>query len=317
MPVLFFITYATVGDKKTIWLFITAMCLSMVLMDYYTVQQVLWYRNIESRVKIHGTFVYLGPNEVAAFYNQYTILLMSIFLHMKRGLKKLGLAALILTNLFVVVFLFSRAAYLALAMGMFFLFWMKKKVLLIPLILVAVFWQTALPSKVIERIEMTTGDYNELDSSSENRLIAWQESLDLFEKSPIFGVGYGVYRRAGFILGDTHNVYFKILAEQGLIGIMIFLSLLFCLFMRGISLYRYGDDALSKGLGLGFAMAVIVLSVNNFFGDRWTYMEISAYLWIFAALVTKLHILALENTQTKAAFNNRAKLRNSDGKHIR
>jgi len=297
MPMMFFITFATVKDKKTVWILITTMCLSMVLMNYYTGQQIMWYRHIESRTKIHGTFVYLGPNEIAAFYNQYTILLMAIFFHMKYGLKRLGLMVLILVNIYIITFLFSRAAYVGFAMGLFFLFSVKKRLLLIPLIFAAVSWQMVLPDKVIQRIEMTTGDYNELDKSSELRIVAWKVGLELFEENPLFGVGYGVYRRGDFILGDTHNIYVKILAEQGLIGILLFLSLMYSFFEKGVRLYRNSNDKMSKGLGLGFAIAVIVLCINNVFGDRWTYMEVSSYMWITAALVARL--LIMENQSRK------------------
>ena len=303
MPVLFFITFAGAKDKKMVWRIVKVMCLSMILVDYYVGQQVMWYRNIESRDKIHGTFAYLGPNEVAAFYNQYTIIMMSLFFYMRRGLKKFGLLILILINLYIVIFLFSRAAYIALALGMFFLFLTKKKVLLIPLLLVAMFWQVALPEKVIQRIEMTTSDYNELNKSSESRIEVWRDSLDLFSENPIFGVGSGVFNRSGFVLGDTHNIYFKILAEQGLIGIMLFLSLLLCFFTKGCQLFRDSDDPLSKGLGLGFAIAIIVLGVNNFFGDRWTYMEVGGYMWVVAALVSRLHVMELQSREPKVMIS--------------
>ena len=49
---------------------------------------------------------------------------------------------------------------------------------------------------------------------------------------------------------------------------------------------------MSKALGLGFAIAIIVLLINNMFGDRWTYMEVSCYLWVFAALVQRLNIIS-------------------------
>jgi len=297
MPVLFFITFSAVRDKKTAWMMVAVMCSSMVLMDYYTGQQVMWYRNIESRTKIHATFVYLGPNEAAAFYNTITVVLLGIYFYMKRGLKKIALLALILMNLYIVVFLFSRAAYIGIFLGLFFLLMFKHRILLIPLILMAVSWQAVLPEKVIDRIEMTTGDYHELDKSSETRIMVWQDSLDLFAQSPIFGVGYGVFRKAGFVLGDTHNIYLKILAEQGIIGMLLFLALLFGFFGSGVELYRTSKDGLSKGLGLGFAVAIIVLAVNNVFGDRWSYMEVGGYMWIIAALVSRIIIIEKQSQE--------------------
>ena len=299
LPVLFIITFSTVKDKETaIWILVT-MCATMVLMDYYTAQQVMWYHSIESRVKIHGTFVYLGPNEVAAFYNQYSIIMLAVLFHMKKGWWRFGLAFLILINLYIVVFMFSRAAYAATFIGMFCLFLFKKRFLLIPLILTALCWHLVLPERVIERIEMTTGEYNELDSSSETRIVVWKDSLDLFSENPIFGVGFGVFRYSGFALGDTHNIYLKILAEQGIIGMFIFLGLLMSFFTYGMRLYRNSDDDLIKGLGLGFSISIIVLMVNNIFGNRWTYLEVSAFLWVTAGVVARLYFIEMQSKSPK------------------
>ena len=305
MPVLFFITLNTVTDKKWVWRTVAVMCLTIVLMDVYLVRQLSWYTDIISRTKVRGTFFYLGPNEVAAFYTQYTVLLMGLYFFMKKGIKKLILLGIILINIFCVLFLFSRAAYLALAVGMFFLFAIKNKKLLVPLLLVVVYWQVALPQKVQDRILETTDVYGELDRASELRLIVWQNAIDLFYESPIIGMGYGVFSESGFVVGDAHNIYLRILAEQGLVGLMIFLILLFVLFVQGIKLFLGGDDDPSRGLGLGFFMCIIVLMVNNMFGDRWTYTEVSAYLWVFAALVVRCNIISSQKDAERKTVKKR------------
>jgi O-antigen ligase len=184
--------------------------------------------------------------------------------------------------------LFSRAAYLGLATGMMILFSIRKRVFLVPLLIAAIFWQVALPDKVIQRIEQTTTESGELDASSQDRLVMWQISLDYFAESPLIGIGFGVFPRLGYALGDTHNIYCRILAEQGLVGIILFLVLLLIFFLQGLKLYRIGDDELSRGLGIGFAICIIVLLINNFFGNRWTYLEVSSNLWVFAGLVGRL-----------------------------
>lgn len=296
LPLLYIITLNSIKDRKWVWRTVFVMCFTIAFMDYYTFRQVTMFHNIESRTKIHGTFVYLGPNEVAAFYNQYTIILMSLYFSMKKNWKKVALLGIIVINLYCILFLFSRAAYAAFAVGMFFLFAIKKKVLLIPLMMAVIMWQAFLPQQVQDRIEMTTNAYGELDVSSERRLIVWQDSLDLFYESPIIGVGFGAFRHLGMELGDTHNIYLKVLAEQGIVGMFILLILLFIMFIQGIKLFLGGDDPMSKALGLGFAVAIIVLFINNMFGDRWTYMEVSSYLWVFAALVTRLNIITKENS---------------------
>jgi O-antigen ligase len=103
----------------------------------------------------------------------------------------------------------------------------------------------------------------------------------------------------GLDLGDTHNIYVKILTEQGIIGIIIFLITIFCFIKEGWQLYQKGNDDLSKALGLGFFCCVFVMMVNNFFGDRWSYLEPNAYLWIFAGLVARLNIISKNSEITK------------------
>jgi len=306
LPLLFFITLNNIKKKKDVWITVAVMCFAMILMDLYVSQQISWYQNvILSRIKIHGTFVYLGPNEVAAFFNMYTVLLLGLYLCMKRSINKLILLGIILCNSFCIIFLFSRAAYVGFAAGLFVLFAIKNKKLLIPLILIGIFWQVALPERVQERILMTTDDYGELDPSSASRLVVWDQALGLFSDSPIIGVGFGVFRNLDYRLGDTHNIFIKILVEQGIIGLFIFLLLIFIMFVQGIKLFTGGDDRVSQGLGLGFSMCIIVLLVNNMFGDRWTYMELSAYFWVFAGLVARLNSISNDANQNRIIPNNK------------
>ena len=303
LPLMFFITYNGIREKKWIWRIVLIMCITMIFMDYYLLRQISYYGSLASRNKIKGTFVFLGPNEVAAFYNQYTIILMSVYFYMKKSWAKLALAGLIVLNLFCILFILSRAAYVAMFVGMIFLFAIKNKKLLIPLVLVAIFWQVALPEKVRHRIEETTNEYGELDASSANRLLIWDQSWEMFSENPITGVGLGVFSQMGFRLNDTHNIYLKILAEQGLFGMLIFLILLFILFIQGVRLFIGGEEDISKGLGLGFAVAIIVLMCNNVFGDRWTYMSLSSNLWVFAALISRLIVLEINDKKLNSPRN--------------
>lgn len=296
LPLLYFLTLNNMRDKKWIWRTVIVMCATIMFMNNFQIRQVSMYTNLISRSKMHGTFVYLGVNEVAAFYNMYTVVLTGLFFYVKQKKPKLLLLILIATNIFCITFMFSRAAYLGLAVGMFVLLAMKKKVLLVFLVIMAISGQFAIPEKVKQRIRETTNEHGDLDQSSERRLNVWKESIDLFLERPLFGYGYGVFPYMGFDLGDTHNIYLKILVEQGLGGMFIFLLLILCFFFIGVRLYTRGDDDLSKGLGLGFSVSILVLLVNNMFGDRWTYAEVSSYLWVFAGLVSRLNILSSQQT---------------------
>jgi O-antigen ligase len=292
LPLLFFLIFNNTFTKKRVWGIVAVMCVAMLLMDYYTINQIRWYSSLESRNKITATFQFLGPNEVAAFFNEYTIILMILFFAMKRSWAKLALGVLILTNLYCVVFTYSRGAYGGMALGMFILFAFRNRKLLVPLVLVAILWQAILPEKAVERIKGTTNQYGELDESSQRRINIWHQAIRLFQENSIVGIGYGVFRYLGLDLGDTHNIYVKILTEQGLVGLIIFLLVLFCFMREGFMLYQKGEEDMDKALGLGLFICVFILIFNNFFGDRWSYMEPNAFLWVFAGLVCRLNAMA-------------------------
>ncbi len=289
LPLIFFVYLNNVRNTKEAKQILVIMCVSIFIASYYTATQISSFSSLVSREKISGTFQFLGPNEVAAFFNTSVVILISLFYVLRKSLWKLILLGIILASLYCIAFTYSRAAYMGLIAGLSILFFFKDKKLFVPLILLLLFWQMVLPEKVIERIKGTQTETGELDQSSQRRIDIWEQALDLFKSSPVLGIGYGVFRYQGLDLKDTHNIYIKILSEQGLVGFIIFLFLIFSFMKEGFVLYQKGDDDLAKGLGLGFFITIFVVLINNFFGDRWSYLEPNAYLWIFAALTARLN----------------------------
>jgi O-antigen ligase len=143
---------------------------------------------------------------------------------------------------------------------------------------------------------MTTDEYDELDLSSEMRIKVWKDSMELFRSSPLVGIGFNTFPYLGFALGDAHNLYVKILLEQGIVGLIIFMMIIIIALFYGWKLYRRAKDDLFKGLGIGFFLCTISLLISNFFGDRWTYLPLGAYFWAFMALVVRANIITKEES---------------------
>jgi O-antigen ligase len=91
---------------------------------------------------------------------------------------------------------------------------------------------------------------------------------------------------------DTHNFFLKVLVETGILGLIVFLWLLIKTFWTGFRLSRRAKDPFRASLGLGLACWVVCAIVANFFGDRWTYLQVGGYMWVVAGLVA--HALVLE-----------------------
>ncbi|MCX6826814.1 MAG: O-antigen ligase family protein [candidate division Zixibacteria bacterium] len=69
-----------------------------------------------------------------------------------------------------------------------------------------------------------------LDASSENRVKAWKDGLELFVTHPLTGVGAGAFawarvERFGAYL-QPHNLYIQVLTELGFIGTFVFIMLM-------------------------------------------------------------------------------------------
>jgi O-antigen ligase len=187
---------------------------------------------------------------------------------------------------------FSRGSYLGFLAGLLFIGFVKKRMLLLPFIIFLVMWKSLLPLSVVERVEGTVVQQGErtdvisvggAELETAGRTELWGKALNYFFANPVTGTGYDTYGR---LTGrDTHNVYLKTMAEQGLIGLFIYLGLYALALRSGWRLYKQGDEELVRALGFGFLCAVVGSMVVNFFGDRWTYLQLGGLYWIFWALV--------------------------------
>jgi O-antigen ligase len=115
----------------------------------------------------------------------------------------------------------------------------------------------------------------------------------MFLSSPVVGTGFASFEYGQHTgnLKDTHNWYVKVLVETGLLGGAFALVLLGQMLQSGYQIFRRGQDPLYQGLGLGLLLAVCAAIVANFFGDRWTYLEITGLLWVLVAAALRANML--------------------------
>lgn len=128
---------------------------------------------------------------------------------------------------------YSRGALIALASGIASLAFSRSRLLGAAFLAVTVVVVIALyPAFQALRLDQTFGSagtdaYIALDRSDSQRIQAVQAGLELFGSSPLFGVGFGHYHfLSAPIVGDqaitfSHNWYVQVLAEQGVIGAIL------------------------------------------------------------------------------------------------
>lgn len=222
----------------------------------------------------------------------------------KRLVTKVVVAGLSLLLLIGLVGTQSRGATLALSASMLYymLLISKRRLLGVSIVLVVALgvWAFA-PEGYFARME-TISTYEE-DTSATGRITAWGHAFHMALDHPLLGVGadsfnsaYGRYYRGE---GDpqrwisTHSVYFKVLAEYGFTGIIIFLALLYSIFAENHRTARFlreyqGVKSIPESLPLYLNMALIAYAVAATFLSGLNY----PHLYLITAMTLSVKWMA-------------------------
>ncbi len=304
LPALYFLTINTIKDKKQMALMLWIMAISLFLTDFnfYQNNKLVSHDHFSWDKRTNGTtFSFLGPNEIAAFYTQMAVLLTGVLLTDRNRLRQAAFLAIVAFNVYTILYLYSRGAYVALIAGLLFYALIKSRMLLVLLIVVFISWQSVLPTAVVERIEMTKTDEG-VDASSMDRVELWMEALSYIKANPLTGMGFGSSRYLGFKTDDkayrrdVHNGFIEVLLEQGIVGLSTLLAIFIMSAKKGWKLYRESNDDFMKGLGIGFVGMIISVIFTNMFGDRWSYYNVMGDFWIILGMVVLANQMNIKET---------------------
>lgn len=313
-PLIFVAAGLAIQNRKDVRTVILIAAIAMVMIDRSSLLNSLsrsWAHFDESK-RDGGPLGFAGSNGLAAFLAQFSLFFWGFAQFVKTRKYKIAFYALVAASLFATMYTFSRAAYIAILLGAIFLGILKTRKLLVIVAIFLFTWQVVLPVAVTQRITMTQDSSGHLEQSGEERIRLWEAAKSSFASSPIVGIGYATFQMTAHTdnLRDTHNWYVKVLVETGLIGFIIVLALLFQTISLGYRLFRTESDPLYQGLGLGFLLLMLGTMILNFFGDRWTYLEINGLLWVIAATAARVKSLDqqtvtanIETPQTSAHAN--------------
>jgi putative inorganic carbon (HCO3(-)) transporter len=284
---------SAIRDQKQIRVLLLVMALSLLGLNrnYMNLLSGRDLSHFSYEIRDEGLMGYAGVNGLAAFEAMMFSVLLAGYVYARRIWLKLALAMLGASCVYCLLYSFSRGGYVGALAGLVAIGLLKARRLLVVAALIFLTWQVLLPVSVQERIKMTTEttDTGELaDHSAEQRLVLWEDAIDLFRRNPVSGAGFQTYKYMDRVgpYHDTHNYFVNILVETGLVGMVLFLTLLWKLTRLGFDLFvRAADHPFLSALGLGFVALMASSVVANCFGDRWTYQQVDGYLWILLGCV--------------------------------
>ena len=300
---LFFMAAASIRTRRQMAIVIGLMCISVLAVNRSYVSTVgsRNFSHFSYELRDAGPLGYAGENGMGAFQAEFAVFLVGLAVFARKLVLKLGLLAIALTSIYCMELTLSRGAYAGFLIGLLALGLIKERKILILLALILVSWQSFVPNAVTERVMMTYQEGQGVDASAGERLDLWQDALRAFAEDPVFGTGFNTYAFMGRMgpYTDTHNYYVKLLIETGVVGLLIFFWLSAAACKMSSRLFRQAMDPFMSSLGCAlFAMMICVLVVN-FFGDRWTYLQVSGFLWVLLGLAARGLIVVIREKESR------------------
>lgn len=228
--------------------------------------------SVEQRVRYRGELQ--DPNEVCVVITAGALSLLVAFLRRKEGaLTRLLCVAGIGIVLAVVVQSQSRGGLIS-ALLVFFIYLVRRYSLM-----------AFIPAGVLALPVLLLGGRSgeAADASTQLRYEAWATGLNLFRRSPLFGVGQGQFTQHHFL--TAHNSFVLTATELGFPGLFLFVCILFLSFKSLISgliqLRRVPGSEVAQvwGIALLASLSGVLFQINTL---SFAY---HSSLWIFFGLI--------------------------------
>jgi putative inorganic carbon (HCO3(-)) transporter len=294
IPLIFVASGLVVEDRKAVRTVILITAISLLFIDRSCLLESLsrsWTTFDEDK-RSGGPLGY-GSNQTAAFLAQSAMFFWGVGQFLKRRKLKILCYGLVGITIFATMYTFSRGAYLALLLSAFILGALKDRKLLLIGVVFLLTWQLIVPTAVRQRVNMTQTASGQLEASAKERVKLWEDAEASILSDPIFGTGFATYQLTYHMdnLKDTHNWFVKVVVETGIVGLAMIMFMLQQMLALAYRLFKRADDPLYRSLGLGLFLAICSCIITNFFGDRWTYLEITGPLWVLVgAAVCAIHM---------------------------
>ncbi|MHB8092074.1 MAG: O-antigen ligase family protein [Syntrophales bacterium] len=299
--IVFFMAVTQINDKKKLERFLFAILLVCFIVCIVAIVQ------IPAGGRVSAPFE--GPEGEPNTLGGYLVLIMSIVLGLLLNSvtkkQRFYLGTLLFFIIVSLAATLSRSSWLALAPMYLTLIYFneKKAILIIPLIVIVLVAPFVLPQNVKERALFTfTQPVEEgqiqlgktrIDTSTSARLASWKIVLTSdFIKHPI--VGYGI---TGYGFLDAQ--YPRVLAESGIIGLLVFFYLLRSIYTNVHNLYRKTTDSLYKGLTLGYLAGFWAMIAHGIGANTFIIVRVMEPFWFLTAMVIMIPTLPLEVTEEK------------------
>lgn len=238
---------------------------SVALIVYVVPSPPVFVENLTNEMRITARSIgpFLDPNYFGTFLATAAVLFMAAYPMARSRVVRVAIIVLEVAIVAALVTTLSRGAFVALLAGVLALTltinwrWTFVTALTSAIVVVLVY-----PAFSAYRFgEARSASIQALDESG--RQYAAAAGIRIFESSPLFGVGLGHYPEATVRIAElpgpieSHNWYVNVLAEQGLVGIVLWLGLMLIVF-RAV----WMRDGLARRAGVALLAAAAAGAIS-------------------------------------------------------
>lgn len=247
--------------------------------------------NPDLQTRIYSVFG--NPNIFAEYLIMIIPISVGLFWFSKSIHKK---ALFLITTMILVLALIltmSRGGWIGFAFGIFvFILFVEKRLLLLA-IPAAIGGLFLLPDAILNRL---LSILNFADSSNDYRIRMWKFTLEVIKDNWLVGVGFGhlPFRQAfgkytrTMVTYHAHNTYLETMAEMGLLGFVVFISLLFVIFKYAIKKLVKGNDKYTKIISSGILSGLAAVLVHGLVENILYIPRIIISFWMLVGLIITL-----------------------------
>jgi O-antigen ligase len=301
-----------IKDRKHLIRIITAILLGLLLASLDGVYQLIFgvdffrhlpYDSAIGLIRLNATFPY--TNTFAGHLALFLPGCVPLLFYYLKGKKQVTLGIITLLGFVCLIFTFSRSAIFGVWLVLFLMGLIRKDKFIIFIVLLALIIAPFLVPKNIKSWAKTTDSIWGFLLNKE-RPIIYEASLNMIKRHPVVGVGVNTYclNYQKYKLRDTseetantmwyaHNNFLQMASEIGVIGLIIFLWLLFLFFSKWFVFYRKSKDTLLRSCSLGVVMGILAFLVQGLTETNLYSPRIATLFWFEVGLL--MGILRLNN----------------------
>ena len=300
-----------INTKEDFNIFVTFLVIAATLVALYGLYQYKFGVEMEDKwvdavnnpdVKTRVYSVFGNPNILAEYLIMIIPISASLFWYSKKIHKK---AIFLITSLILTIALvltLSRGGWVGFAFGIFiFIILIEKKLLLsiIPIVLAGVYF---LPQSIVNRI-LTIGNLG--DSSNAYRIRLWKITLEIIRDNWLVGVGFGyipfkttfeTYIRT-MPAYHSHNTYLQTMGEMGILGLIVFIMLIFVLYKYSIKRLMKQEDRYIRTMAGGVLAGLAALLAHGAVESVLYLPKIIITFWTLVGLILALMRISGESKE--------------------